>query len=314
MFERRQNSNKLKIRLLQLFVLITVQSGRADIPSAFVDIGYGARPMGMGGAYVAVASDPTAVFWNPAGLTAVRGYQISTMYAKQFNLIPYMLASGAVCLNDRHGLGLGLLTSGDDALRESTALLSYATELAPFLKSLKNVSFGLTLKIRQSSFGNNADGGVNQVTGSATGYGIDLGLRWKIHPRWTTGLLIRDMINNVTYNNETRNTSYGESVPAALIFGSACLARPNLIFALDWDKALYRDMQDKISAGGEWMLFKLVFVRAGWSQNVSGPASRKLNWGLGLQYFKKDFGVRFDFAYQTHFLATTPRVSTSIWF
>jgi hypothetical protein len=306
MFGRGQNFNKLKIRLLLLLLLSLTQIGRAEIPSAFVDIGYGARPMGMGGAYVAVASDPTAVFWNPAGLTA--------MYAKQFNLIPYMLASGAVCLNDRHGLGLGLLTSGDDALRESTALLSYATELAPYLKSLSNVSFGLTLKIRQSSFGNNADGGVNQVTGSAMGYGIDLGLRWKIHPRWTTGLLIRDAINSVTYHNETRKTSYGESVPAALIFGSAYLARSNLIFALDWDKALYQDMKDKVSTGCEWMLFQLVFVRAGWSQNVSGTANRKLNWGLGLQYFKKDFGVRFDFAYQTHFLATTPRVSTSIWF
>src|SRR5215468_8588160 len=34
----------------------------------FLKIGIGARAAGMGGAFVAVADDPSAVFWNPAGL------------------------------------------------------------------------------------------------------------------------------------------------------------------------------------------------------------------------------------------------------
>ncbi len=36
----------------------------------------GARPVGMGGAYVAVAEDPSAVWYNPAGLAQVRSSQI----------------------------------------------------------------------------------------------------------------------------------------------------------------------------------------------------------------------------------------------
>ena len=32
----------------------------------FLNIGVGARPAAMGGAFVAVADDPTAFFWNPA--------------------------------------------------------------------------------------------------------------------------------------------------------------------------------------------------------------------------------------------------------
>lgn len=270
--------------------------------------------MGMGGAYVALASDPHAVFWNPAGLPFIKGKQITTMYAKQFNIIPYMLVSGGTCIQDKHGFGLGFLSSGDDVLRESTLLLSYGRRLADLWQPVQNLSVGLTLKIRQSSFGNNPDGGLNQITGSAMGYGFDFGVRWKAGTKWTAGLLLRDGLNTVTYNNETRDESYGEAVPAALIFGTAYLARSNLVFALDWDKSLYSDTKDKLLAGCEWMLFKLVFLRAGWSQNVSGESNRKFNWGLGLQYFKKDFGLRFDFAYQTHFLATTPRVSTSIWF
>jgi threonine dehydratase len=34
----------------------------------FLKIGVGARAEGMGGAFVAVADDPSAVFWNPAGI------------------------------------------------------------------------------------------------------------------------------------------------------------------------------------------------------------------------------------------------------
>ena len=40
----------------------------------FLRIGIGARALAMGGAFVAVADDPTAAYWNVAGLAAeVRG-------------------------------------------------------------------------------------------------------------------------------------------------------------------------------------------------------------------------------------------------
>ena len=34
--------------------------------------GFGARATAMGGAYVSLANDVTAVFWNPAGLTQLK--------------------------------------------------------------------------------------------------------------------------------------------------------------------------------------------------------------------------------------------------
>ena len=40
-------------------------------------MGVGARAIGMGGAFVAIADDPSATFWNPAGLTEVKDSQIS---------------------------------------------------------------------------------------------------------------------------------------------------------------------------------------------------------------------------------------------
>lgn len=47
---------------------------------AFLKLGVGARAMGMGSAYVALAEDPTASYWNPAGLAAIRGTQVTAMH------------------------------------------------------------------------------------------------------------------------------------------------------------------------------------------------------------------------------------------
>jgi len=47
---------------------------------AFLKLGVGARPMGMGSAYVALADDPTAIYWNPAGLASVTGTQVTAMH------------------------------------------------------------------------------------------------------------------------------------------------------------------------------------------------------------------------------------------
>jgi len=49
-----------------LLILIFTQASIAASP------GMGARAMGMGGAFTAVADDGTAAYWNPAGITQFR--------------------------------------------------------------------------------------------------------------------------------------------------------------------------------------------------------------------------------------------------
>jgi len=43
----------------------------------FLEIGIGARAAALGESFVAVANDPTAVFWNPAGLASLQRQEIS---------------------------------------------------------------------------------------------------------------------------------------------------------------------------------------------------------------------------------------------
>ena len=63
---------------------------------AFDSIAVNARAWGMGSAYTAVADDPTAIYWNPAGLAAVRSpnvtlthLDIQTMGLLSYNNIAY---------------------------------------------------------------------------------------------------------------------------------------------------------------------------------------------------------------------------------
>ena len=56
----------------------TLGQQRAGTSSAtFLKIGVGARAVGLGEAFVAVANDPTAVFWNPAGLASMQRQELT---------------------------------------------------------------------------------------------------------------------------------------------------------------------------------------------------------------------------------------------
>jgi hypothetical protein len=304
--------------LLKIILFVALSSAiiqvRADIPAAFADIGHGARPIGMGGAYTAMASDPYGVLFNPACLPDARGWQISTLYTKQFGIIPYAMAAGTRDFGGRYALGAAFLSSGDEAFKENTLLAAFGMKLADSGSAFHRLSLGMAVKWRSASFGNNDGGGEKRIQGSAAGFGLDFGLRWKIASQWTAGMFIRDAWNRLSYNNKTLGTEYNESVPAALVLGTAYMPRSNLVFALDVDKALSRDVRDRFMTGMEWLLFKTIFFRTGFSQAFNGDPNRKVNVGIGLQHFRRSFGVRFDFAYQFHFLANTPRISTSVWF
>ncbi len=63
--------------LLMLCVLSTQGTAQEEIFFIGEELGVGARAMGMGGAYVGVADDYTAMYWNPAGLAQLRRMEVN---------------------------------------------------------------------------------------------------------------------------------------------------------------------------------------------------------------------------------------------
>lgn len=59
-------------------------AGAAKFAGAFMDDGGGARALAMGGAFTAVADDPSAVYWNPAGLSGIGSRQVMLMHSERF--------------------------------------------------------------------------------------------------------------------------------------------------------------------------------------------------------------------------------------
>jgi len=57
--------------------------------AALLEIGMGARPLGMGGAFTALADDESAVFYNPAGLAFLKTLGLTALYSRQFALLDY---------------------------------------------------------------------------------------------------------------------------------------------------------------------------------------------------------------------------------
>ncbi|PIW98226.1 MAG: hypothetical protein COZ80_11695, partial [Ignavibacteria bacterium CG_4_8_14_3_um_filter_37_9] len=98
-------------RLLFLIPLILTslqsQTVIGKYAGEFLSIGVGGRPLGMGGAYVAIANDVTAGYYNPAGLAKLNYPQIALMHDERYgNLVNYNYAAVAIPYGKDYTFGL----------------------------------------------------------------------------------------------------------------------------------------------------------------------------------------------------------------
>ncbi len=83
----RTHISALSVCAISLFVVIASSPTEAladKYAGAFMEDGGGARALAMGGAFTAVADDPSAAFWNPAGLVGTDGRNLLLMHAERF--------------------------------------------------------------------------------------------------------------------------------------------------------------------------------------------------------------------------------------
>ena len=76
----------MKIYIFTIFFitissLTNAQSNIATTSAAFLEIGPGARSLGMGSAYVSVADDASSIYWNPAGIVNVNKPEVQSFYS-----------------------------------------------------------------------------------------------------------------------------------------------------------------------------------------------------------------------------------------
>ena len=159
--------------------------------SAFKN-GIGARALAMGGAFVAVANDATAMLWNPAGLAQLEDTRLSGMSTDLYGLGITHQFIGAVTTFANLGIGLGWerasidgqIVDGDGVLGgtftwvEQAIIGSLATSVLDVAMAGANVKYYL------------ADNGLGDA---ASGFGFDLGLLVSLGDMFVIGVNAMDL-------------------------------------------------------------------------------------------------------------------------
>ena len=283
----------------------------ANIPGVFLDVGYGARPMGLGGAYTAAANDAYSIIWNPAGLTQIQGQQASFYFTKQFNIIPYSMAVYAnQPANSNWGHGEAVFVSGDDALRETMIYLGIGYKADRLLKGLK---LGTAIKYKNASFGENPNGGEGQITGGAIGFGLDFGALYTIQEKFVAGISVKNVFDVVSWNSSSMGV-YTQNSPVRLIGGMVFQISPHYLIAVDMEKSLFLDTTNRLNLGMERVLFDILSLRGGAFQNLEPSADMNYNFGIGINYSQHSILFLVDAAYVVQEIENSLRISFTIRF
>ena len=228
----------MKIRFILLIILILTSMSQADgfkkYAGEFLSAGVGSRALGMGGAFVAVANDVTAGYWNPAGLVESSGLQFQFMHAKQFmSSIQYDYFGASKPIDDKSTLGLSLIRWGVNDIKDSRYALAgsnisegldyskitsfnvadYVFYISYAHRYTENLSLGANIKIIYRDF----------ASESAMGIGFDAGLKYRLLPKLFLGLMVRD----ITTTMMAWSTSEKEFVTPSF--------RPGLTYRFDID-------------------------------------------------------------------------------
>ncbi|HPM02299.1 MAG: hypothetical protein KA886_00245 [Candidatus Cloacimonetes bacterium] len=302
------------IILLISLSLICQAEELSNIQAAFLDIGFGARAMGMGGAQTAISKNAGSLVWNPASATQ-SNYDNAICFdnVNIQDLYSYSYFGFTHKTKSNNAFGLGFIHSGDEAMSETTVILSSALS-KEFIRNYTRFAFfdlGLNAKLLISSFGNNSEGayfdpvsGLNhQVSGNATGFAMDLAMHMKLGDFDHFGLILKNPVSIISWNSEnevgTAKGKYSEGLPATLVFGFGREA-DKYSFALDLDKSIHSDTEDIFKLGTEYHLFKeLMSIRGGYSQELLTGNNKRYSIGTGFNIKPSGkYKVSLDLAYQ----------------
>ncbi len=228
----------------------------------FAELGAGARPVGMGSAFVGLVDDVHSLYYNPAGLSRLTRKEFTSGYGKLHWGLDDGSDLGNAFIGYAHplkrlgGIGVGWLNLGLRGLyREDIFILSYGNNL------FGSLSAGLNLKLLYKRYDNNqytrSDPLFQEKGYSRIGFSGDLGLLYELTANIFSGLSLTDIIQPDMDLADKSN-----KIPLGLRIGVAYRDRVSLInFALD---AAYKDGELDVSAGAEkWLSGKSVGVRGG---------------------------------------------------
>lgn len=330
--------SSLRLFLTILLFLSVNQTGHAQIFSilggqragtssaTFLKIGVGARAEGMAGAFVAVADDPSCLYWNPAGAAQFESDAVMFNHIEWPAEIKHEYIGYVHKIGKNNAIGFSAISLHMDDMEETTEYFpggtgnyftfgDIAAALTWSMKMTVNFSFGVTGRyVREDLAGITTDAVM-----------LDLGTYYKTGFRDMTFTVVLanfgpDMRPGGNYmrpvgNGDEVETNY-QAFPPPTVFrlGSAMsIYRSQLsrwLVSLQVNHPV--DNAENIAIGSEVQLLKFLFLRGGYKINYD---AEKFTLGSGLDIPLSAYTLKLDYSY-TDFgiLGDAQRFSLSFWF
>jgi hypothetical protein len=314
---------------LALAASLLVTAGHAQVSKVgttaakFLSIPIGARALGMGGAFVAVANDASAMYWNPAGLSKMERSEVLFSHAKWVADINLSYGGIVIPSGELGTLGLNFtsLSMGEmertteeqpDGTGQMFSAGSFAVGVT-YARSLTDwFSIGFNAKYVNERIWNS----------SAVGFAVDFGTMFttpfkglkfgagvanfgtKMHMTGDDLLTLKDISPNYGNNpniNGNLSTDYFD-LPLALRIGVAYTPLDDefQLLTLAVDATHPNDNTESVCLGAEYQLFNRIFaIRGGYKDLGRRDSEEQVTLGAGVRYgVTSDATVKFDYAYE----------------
>lgn len=226
--------------------------------------GRGAKSIALGNAFVAVADNPWAVYYNPAGLSSLQSFETSVfVIPQQFGLSELKTISLAAAVPTNLGtFALGVSQFGFELYRETQISVGIGETID------WGVSGGLTANLIGISLGE---------YGSTQSVTLDLGLLAQLQEQVTLGFSYKNLLAATIGSQQER-------LPQVFSFGVSYTPLRTFLLTMEIEKDIRYPAI--IKAGAEQTFLDLLSLRAGVSNNPD-----KFSGGIAVRY------SQFEFAY-----------------
>jgi long-subunit fatty acid transport protein len=298
-------------------------SKRGTTAAPFLSIPQGARALGMGGAFVAVANDASAMYWNPAGIADLTGISFSFDHTYWIADIKYNFLGATVGIGSFGTLGLSVTASsiGDmkvttvdqqDGTGEIFSVSDIAVGLSYALKLTEDFAIGFTPKfISQTIWKMNA-----------SAFALDIGVKYRTPFKgFTLGMSVTNLGTKmqmrgsnamVQYDPDPYNSGNNGRIPAELATDEWALPlnfRVGLAYDLSLEKfghltvaadAMHpNDNYESVNFGVEYVFDDMLYLRGGMKDMFMADSEEGVTLGIGVrQFIVGNLQVSLDYAYQ----------------
>jgi len=288
----------------------------------FLKLGVGARPIAMGGTFVAEANDLSALYWNPAGLTNLTGASVQFAYTQYLADINYSFAAFGTDLGGAGTLAAAILylDSGDMAVRttqdpegtgERFKVQDFAIQLSYARALTDRFSIGSSVKFIQERIWHSSASTVALDVGTlfTTPYErLRLGASFSnFGPKMSMSgrdiIFSEDPTPNQEGVVEIVNSEYlMDEHPLPLLFRIGvswdAVQSSDHRIVLSTDAAHPNDNYEYVNLGAEYSFRGLVALRAGYRNLFEADGEQGLTFGGGLDLrLDGSTRARFDYAF-----------------